>query len=131
MTYPPVYTAGALHWAFQGEPSLLPTKALYAEESQLQPSAAIFSQQRDAAWLSQVHGNDRPVEWAGFNAQQDRLMASSAQKSNTLVVFGPMIDSPPSHPSTVITTLVNFERALSSFAMQYKQSTSNCIRLHA
>ena len=41
-------------------------------------------------------------------------MAGSAQKPKTLVVFGPMIDSPPSHPNTVITTLVNLERALKS-----------------
>ena len=63
--------------------------------------------------------NDRPVEWAGFNAQQDRLVAGSVQKPKTLVVFGPMIDSPLAHPDTVLTTLVNRERALNSFGMQY------------
>ena len=94
-------------------------KALSAEESQVQSAAVIFSQQRDAVWLSQVHGNDRPVECAGFNAQQDRFMAGSAQKPKTLVVFGPMIDSPPAHPDTVITTLVNLERVLNSFWLQY------------
>ena len=103
-------------------PPLLPTKALSAEESQLQ-SAAVTCQQRDAAWLSQVHGNDRPVEWAGSNAQQDRLVAGSVQRPNTLVVFGPMIDSPPAHPDTVLTTLVNLERALNSFGMQYTHIT--------
>ena len=56
-------------------PPLLPTKARSAEELQLQSAAVTFCQQRDAAWLSQVHGSDRPVEWAGFNAQQDRLVA--------------------------------------------------------
>ena len=118
MIHRPVYTAGALHGAFQGEPSLLPTKALSAEKSQIQSAAVIFSQQWDAAWLSEVHRNDRPVEWAGFNAQQDRLMAGSAQKPKTLVVFGPMIDSPPAHPDTVITTFVNLRRALNSFGVQ-------------
>ncbi len=57
-------------------PPQLPTKALSAEELQLQSAAVMFSQQRDAAWLSQVHENDKPVEWAGFNAQQDRLVAA-------------------------------------------------------
>ena len=47
-------------------PPLLQTKALSAKESQLQSVAVIFSQERDAAWLSQVHQNDKPVEWAGF-----------------------------------------------------------------
>jgi len=104
-------------------PPLLPTKDLSADESQLQSAAIIFSQQRDAAWLSQVHGSDRPVEWAGFNAQQDRLVAGSVQKPKTLVVFGPMIDSPPAHLDTVITTLVNLVRALNSFGMQYTHIT--------
>ena len=104
-------------------PPLLPTKALSTEESQLQSAAVIVSQQRDAAWLSQVYGNDRPLEWAGFNAQQDRLVAGSAQKPKTLVVFGPMIDSPPAHPDTVLTTLVYLERTLNSFGMQYTHLT--------
>ena len=34
-----------------------------------------------------------------------------------------MIDSPPAHPDTVITTLVNLERALNSFGMQYTNIT--------
>ena len=50
-------------------------------------------------------------------------MAGSAQKPKTLVVFGLMIDSPPPHPDTVITTLVNLERALNSFGMQYANIT--------
>ena len=104
-------------------PPLLMTKALSAEESQFQSAAVIFSQQRDASWLSRVHGNDRPVEWAGFNAQQDRLVAGSAKKPNTLIVFRPMVDSPPAHPDTVITTLVNLERALSRFGMKYTHIT--------
>lgn len=100
-------------------PPQLPTKALPAEELQLQSDAVRFSQQRDAAWLSQIHENDKPVEWAGFNAQQDRLEEGSAKKAKTLVVFGPMIDSPPAHPDTVLTTLVYLERALNTFGMQY------------
>ena len=48
-------------------PPLLQTKALSAKESQLQSAAVRFSQQRDAARLSQVHQNDKPVECAGFN----------------------------------------------------------------
>ena len=96
-------------------PPPLPAKALSAEESQLQCAAVRSSQQRDAAWLSKIHENDQPVEWAGFNAQQDRLVAGSAQKPKTLVTFGPMIDSPPAHPDTVLTTLVYLKRVLNTF----------------
>ena len=80
-------------------PPLLQTKALSAEESQLQSAAVRFSQQRVAAWLSQVDQNDKPVEWAGFNAQQDPVIEVPGNTPKTLVVFGPMIDSPPAHPA--------------------------------
>ena len=100
-------------------PPHLPTKNLLADELQLQSAAVTFSQQQDAAWLSQIHGSDKPVEWAGFNAQQVRLEGSSVQKPKTLVVFGPMIDSPPAHPDTVLTTLVHLEKCLTTFGMQY------------
>ena len=66
--YPPVYKAGTLHGAFQGEPTSASNNASSADESQLQSAAVIFSQHRDAAWPSQVHGNDSPVEWEEFNA---------------------------------------------------------------
>ena len=99
-------------------PPLLQKKAPSAEDSQLQ-SAAVRSQQRDAAWLSQVHQNDKPVEWAGFNAQQDPVMDGPGNTPKTLVVFGPMIDSPPAHPDTVMTTIVYLQRTLNAFGMQY------------
>ena len=95
----------------------------YTGRSKLNPpllhtKAVRFSQQRDAAWLSQVHQNDKPVEWAGFNAQQDSAMEGPGNTPKTLVVFGPMIDSPPAHPDTVMTTLVYLQRTLNAFGMQ-------------
>ena len=127
-------TAGALYGGSKLNPPLLQTKALSAEESQLQSASVRFSQERDAAWLSQVHQNDKPVAWAGFNAQQDRVVAGSGNTPKTLVMFGPMTDSPPAHLDTVMTTLVYPQSTLNIFGMQYtptSQSTSNCIRLHA
>ena len=38
-------------------------------------------------------------------------------------VFGLIIGSPPAQPDTVITTLVNLERALNSVGMQYTHIT--------
>ena len=96
-------------------------------QSQLQSAAVMFSQQRDAAWLSQVHMNDKPVEWAGFGAQQDWLAAGSAQKLKTLVVFGPMIDSPPARPDTVITTLMYIQRTLNSLGCSRPPTVSDCM----
>ena len=47
-----------------------------------------------------------PVEGAGFNVQQDRVLAGSGNTPHTLLFFEPMIDSPPAHSDTVMTTLV-------------------------
>ena len=101
----------AIQWKYYTGPSklnppLLQTKALPAEESQLQSTAVKFSQQRDAAWLSQVHESDKPVDWADFNAQEDPLVVGSGQKPKTLVVFGPMTNSLPAHPDTVLTVSI-------------------------
>ena len=41
----------------------------------------------------------------------------------TLAMFIPMTDSSPAHSDSVITTLVNLERALNSFGMQYTNIT--------
>ena len=46
-------------------------------------------------------------------------MVGSGQKPKTLVVFGPMINSPPAHPDTVLTTVLYLERTLNTFGMQY------------
>ena len=100
-------------------PPLLQRKALSAKYSQLQSAEVRFTQERDAAWLSQVYQNDTPVEGAGFNTQQDREVAGSGNTPKTLVMFGAIIDSPPVHPNTVMTTLVYLQMTLNAFGMQY------------
>ena len=114
-------------------PPLLPTTALSAEESQLQSAAVMFSQQRDVVWLSQVHGNDKPAGQVGQVSMLSKIDWRQALPPKTLVVFGPMIDSPPA-PDTVITTLMYIQRTLKivlGCSTPTSQSTSNCIRLHA
>ena len=103
-------------------PPLLQPQPLSPNESQLQSASVKFGQERDALWLSQVHGSDKPIEWAGFNIQQDRLQ-NSMKKSKTHVVDGPMIDSSSAHPDTVLTTLIYLEKAMRSFGMQYTHLT--------
>ena len=57
---------------------------------------------RDVAWLSHVHTDDKPLEWAGFNACLDRQETGDSTKTpKTLVVFGLLIDVPPAHHDTV------------------------------
>lgn len=80
------------------------------------------AKERDAAWLSQLFLHSNPVDWAGFNTYEDRK-SPSTDKPKTIVVFGPLIDSPPSHPDTMLTTLVYLERSLKGFGMKYAHIT--------
>ena len=45
------------------------------------------------------------------------------QKPNTIYVFGPLIDSPPSHPDTVLTTMAYLDRTLKSLGMSHVHIT--------
>ncbi|KAL8597460.1 hypothetical protein ACOMHN_050958 [Nucella lapillus] len=101
-------------------PPLLPAKDLSTEEAAQVDAARTKARERDAAWLSHVHTEDKPMEWAGFNARLDRQEAEATpKKPKTLVVFGPLLDAPPAHPDTVLTTLIYLEKTLKTFGMQY------------
>ena len=94
--------------------------ALSPEETVQADTARARARARYAAWLSHVHTEDKPDEWAGFNAYLDRQEAStSTKKPKTLVVFGPLLDAPPAHPDMVLTTLIYLEKTLNTFGMQY------------
>ena len=101
-------------------PPPLSAMALSPEETVQADTARARARARDAAWPSHVHTEDKPVEWAGFNAYLDRQEAStSTKKPKTLVVFGRLLDAPPAHPDTVLTTLIYLEKTLNTFGMQY------------
>ena len=101
-------------------PPPLSAVALSPEETVQADTARARAMARDAAWLSHVHTEGKPVEWAGFNAYLDRQEAStSTKKPKTLVVFGPLPDAPPAHPDTVLTTFIYLVKTLNTFGMQY------------
>ena len=101
-------------------PPPLPAVALSSEETVQADTAMARARTQDAAWLSHVHTEDKPVEGAGFNAYLDRQEAStSTKKPKTLVVFAPLLDAPPAHPDTVMTTLIYLEKTMKTFGMQY------------
>ncbi|KAL8573956.1 hypothetical protein ACOMHN_029403 [Nucella lapillus] len=78
---------------------LLPAKDLSTEEAAQVDAASAKARERDAAWLSHVHTEDKPMEWAGFNARLDRQEPEATpKKPKTLVVFGPLLDALPAHP---------------------------------
>ena len=76
-------------------------------------------QSKDSAYFSQLH-SVKPVEWSGLNAINEQL---DMHKPKTLCIFGPLIDSPPSHPDTVLTTMAYLDRILKSLGMHYVHVT--------
>lgn len=45
---------------------------------------------------SPLFSHSKPADWTGYNAREDRK-SQTIDKPKTIVVFGPLIDSPPSH----------------------------------
>ena len=95
--------------------------ALSPVETVQADAARTMARARDAAWLSRVHTEDEPVEWAGFNAYLDHQEGStSTKKPNTLVVFGPLLDAPPADthlPGNILKTF-GIQYAHLSFDLQ-------------
>ena len=69
--------------------------------------------EKDVSWLKAViehTQDDKPeAEWSGFMVSAAKKETFELMKS-TNYVFGPLLDSPPSHPDTVLTTLVYIEK---------------------
>ena len=55
----------------KSNPPPLSAVALSPEETVQADTSRARARARDAAWLSHVHTEDKPVEWAGFNAYLD------------------------------------------------------------
>ena len=73
------------------------------------------AQEKDAQWLNSLSQGQDAMEWNGFNNQLTR--SQGILKPASLYMFGPLIDAPPSHPDTIITTLVYMQRSLVDMGM--------------
>ena len=58
---------------------------------------------KDAEWLNCLSKGEDSMEWNGFNNQLARSQGSV--KPATPYIIGPLIDAPPYHPGTILTTL--------------------------
>ncbi|XP_066967397.1 uncharacterized protein [Macrobrachium rosenbergii] len=71
--------------------------------------------EKDISWLVSLLQNsdedDPPPEWAGAMVQSCR-MEGMPDGPASQSIFGPLIDMPPSHPDTVLTTLMFIEKSL-------------------
>ena len=70
----------------------------------------------DTQWLNALLHDPNPIEWGGYNAALARVECSP--KPTTTYMFGPLIEAPPSHPDTVLTTLSYFEKTLTELGMK-------------
>ena len=57
------------------------------------------------------------MEWNGFNHRLAR--SKDVLKAASIYMPGPMIDAPPSHPDTIITTLTYLQRSLEDMGMTH------------
>ncbi len=80
-------------------------------------ASLVTAYKRDAAYFQQLQLPDA-IEFSGYNAREDRN-EDFEQKPKTLFVFGPLLNSPPSHPDTVITTLQHMVTSMKAFGMTY------------
>ena len=76
------------------------------------------AQEKDTQWLnSLIQGQPDSMEWNGFNNQLARNQGILRPASTYM--FGPLIDAPPAHPDTILTTLVYMQRSLFDMGMTY------------
>lgn len=75
----------------------------------------------DVKWLVETITNDKAViptsEWSGYMTALARDECSPGMP--TRYVFGPLIDQTPSHPDTVLTTMMYAEKFLELHEMKY------------
>ena len=75
------------------------------------------AQEADTLWLNSQSEGTEATEWNGFNNQLSRTQG--ILKPATTYMFGPLIDAPPCHPDTILTTLTYMQRSLTDMGMKY------------
>ena len=74
----------------------------------------------DMKWLFTLFttdGEEYPLEWSGYMTALASDHHVTSPKPFTPFAFGPLIDAPPSHPATIVTTLDYCKNYLQSLGM--------------
>ncbi len=66
-------------------------------------ASLVTANEKDTLWLNSLSQGQDALEWNDFNNQLSR--SQGVLKPETTYMFGPMIDAPPSHQDTILTTL--------------------------
>ena len=95
-------------------PAVKTVSIIYAEVC-AQHSSLVSAQEKDTQWLNSLSQKDA-MGWNGFNNELSRT-EGVLHPANTYV-FGPLIDAPPSHPDTILTTLTYMQRSMVDMGME-------------
>ena len=74
------------------------------------------AQKKDVEWLNSLMKGQDATEWNGFN---NHLARSQNVLNLQAYTFGPLIDAPPSHPDTILTTLTYMQKSLLDMGMMH------------
>ena len=58
-------------------------------------------------------------EWGGFNSQLARQSTGCTKRGPSMYLFGPLINAPPAHPDTVLTSVMCMMQSLTDIGMTY------------
>ena len=58
-------------------------------------------------------------EWGGFNSQLARQSTGCTNRGPSMYLFGPLINAPPAHPDTVLTSVMCMMQSLTDLGMTY------------
>ena len=75
------------------------------------------AQEKDAQWLNSLSQEQDAMEWSRFNNSHART--EGVLKPASTYMFGPLIDTPPSHADAIATTLTYMQRSLLDMGMTY------------
>ena len=81
-------------------------------------------QEKDTQWLNSLFRSSAlnpPMEWGGFNSQLARQSTGCNKRgpSTCMYLFGPLINAPPAHADTVLTSVMYMMQSLTDLGMTY------------
>lgn len=80
-------------------------------------TSLLTAQAKDAEWLNSLSQGPDAMEWNGFN--NNLAKSEGILKPACTYMFGPLIDAPPSHPDTILTTLTYMQKSLVDMGMTH------------
>lgn len=98
-------------------PPVLPSRNVGVDFDEVcaQHASLEAAQEKDVKWLNALMMENEAMEWNGFNNDLSRSLGIIKPATNYM--FGPLIDAPPSHPDTIITTLTYMQESLLDMGM--------------